>query len=156
MFTVQPVDPTEKDTVFLPHHRPDVNSWETREDLREMQIAALTNPKCCPFTAAQADVFAESRACNERAARWLRWRGWLLILCVPILSGIVPVLPLDALTTLEKQHILAVALVTAIASILVSNSLSMVFTGILPESATSSQNHELAVLEELRETVRLR
>lgn len=153
MIMMKPFNPTEKDKVYLPDHQSDANSWETRQDLREMQIAALTKPNCCPFTSAQAGVFAASRACNERAGRWLRWRGWLLILCVPILAGVVPVLPLGEMTTLEKQHTLAIALVTAIASILLSNSLSMMFTGNLPEFATSSQNHEHAVLGELHDTV---
>jgi hypothetical protein len=95
--------------IHLPAHIPTSSSTQadvaapTPEDLRRMQVIALTRPNCFPFTVAHAIVFAQAHAYQERMHMWLRWRGYLAILLVPVLCGITPMLPLSNLSHVPRR-----------------------------------------------------
>jgi hypothetical protein len=124
------------------------------EDLRRMQVFALTRPKCFPFTMAHATVFAGARAHQERMCMWLRWRGYLAILLVPVLCGIIPMLPLSNLS-ISPTALFWIELFATMMSICVSNSLSMLFTGNFPEACGMWTSKELVLMQELQHTVRV-
>jgi len=64
---------------------------------------------------------------NVRCARWLRWRGWLTILSLPVAIAVFGAVPLANFNYQEPSSnaFLIVTLVCVALSTMISNGLSM-------------------------------
>lgn len=117
-----------------------------------LTLQLLCSQHTKPFCEWQEDIFKKSRTAQQLAARWLHWRGWLAICTIPVAMAVFASVPLANFKHQEPSPdaFLTITLVFIALSTMLSNGMSMAFTGNFPDISSSSANEEQNALQELQ------
>ncbi|HAZ15631.1 MAG: hypothetical protein A2Y28_03660 [Chlamydiae bacterium GWC2_50_10] len=126
-------------------------SEENGVDLREQDLQHLATKGFFPFSKSQCLIFEKARKAHEQAQKWLKWRGYTVIIGIPVGLALSAMLPFkNYVSSIDNTGQFALTASLIAASIAASNVFGMIFTGTYPDRSSDLQNEDQDVLMMLK------